>query len=109
MDHSNAAGRKLSGIYKRKTTGHLVKLNKKDIAVFRYGQNVFAIDEKCPHVGMYLMKIHIKFCYAILCYAIINYIILHYVVYCIISYFKIEGNKLLYASQHFVQNTDFKA
>jgi len=51
VNHSNAAGTKLSGIYKRKTTGQVVKLNKKEIAIFRYGQSVFAIDEKCPHVG----------------------------------------------------------
>ena len=31
----------------------------------------------------------------ILCCAIIYYIMLHYVMHCIISYFNIEGNKLL--------------
>jgi len=32
-------------------TGTAVFLNGKKIALFRYGERVFAIDEKCPHMG----------------------------------------------------------
>ena len=42
----------LSAIQSKKATGHVVNQNRKDIALFRYGNDVFAIDEKCPHVGM---------------------------------------------------------
>eukprot|EP00794_Sanderia_malayensis_P018086 gene18086-19893_t len=36
---------------KKSKGGKLVRVNKKEIAIFRYGDTVFAIDEKCPHAG----------------------------------------------------------
>ncbi|OWF41668.1 Rieske domain-containing protein-like [Mizuhopecten yessoensis] len=32
-------------------TGSLVDCNKMKIALFRHGERVFAVDEKCPHAG----------------------------------------------------------
>ena len=43
--------RRLSAIETKMKSGHLIYQNSKEIAVFRYGKCVYAIDEKCPHVG----------------------------------------------------------
>ncbi|KAK3102939.1 hypothetical protein FSP39_015110 [Pinctada imbricata] len=41
-----------NGLVRQKSrTGAVVNSNEKKIAVFRYGNQVFAIDEKCPHLG----------------------------------------------------------
>ncbi|XP_047494043.1 Rieske domain-containing protein-like [Penaeus chinensis] len=32
-------------------TGSLVKVNEQDVALFRYGDVVYAISEHCPHAG----------------------------------------------------------
>lgn len=51
-DIKSATMKRISAIrMKKKKTGELINHNKKDIALFRYGPNVFAIDEKCPHLG----------------------------------------------------------
>ena len=36
---------------KKAQTGSMVVCNEKKIALFRYGSVVFAIDERCPHMG----------------------------------------------------------
>lgn len=37
----------------RKCFGHTVTVNDEEIALFRIGDEVFAIQAKCPHLGMY--------------------------------------------------------
>lgn len=34
-------------------TGSLINCNEQKIALFRHGEDVFAINEKCPHAGAY--------------------------------------------------------
>ena len=41
-------------------TGSLVEVNEKKVALFRYGENVYAIDEKCPHAGKKLIQSYIR-------------------------------------------------
>ena len=36
---------------RKQMTGTLVKLNYEDLALFRYGNRVFAVGERCPHMG----------------------------------------------------------
>ena len=43
--------KKVSAFARKSSNGKLVEVNKKSIAIFRFGSEVFAIDEKCPHVG----------------------------------------------------------
>eukprot|EP00112_Aurelia_sp_Birch-Aquarium-sp1_P026253 Seg92.3 transcript_id=Seg92.3/GoldUCD/mRNA.D3Y31 product="Rieske domain-containing protein" protein_id=Seg92.3/GoldUCD/D3Y31 len=43
--------RRLSAIETKMKSGHLIHQNCKEIALFRYGEGVYAIDERCPHVG----------------------------------------------------------
>lgn len=35
-------------------TGSRVKVNEQEVALFRYGDIVYAISEQCPHAGMYV-------------------------------------------------------
>lgn len=37
-------------------TGSLVKVNEQDVALFRYGDIVYAISEHCPHAGKLLIR-----------------------------------------------------
>lgn len=39
-------------------TGDLVSCNEEEIAVFRYHDRVYAIKEKCPHLGIRNIKDH---------------------------------------------------
>jgi len=32
-------------------TGHLIRVNEVDLALFRYKDGVYAVNEKCPHAG----------------------------------------------------------
>ena len=48
--------KKMQAIKNEYKSGKLVKINKKEIAIFRYGEKVFAIDEKCPHVGKHSLS-----------------------------------------------------
>lgn len=32
-------------------TGHVVKVNGEEIALFRFGDDILAVKEKCPHQG----------------------------------------------------------
>lgn len=41
-------------------TGTLVTCNDKKIALFRFGAEIYAIDEKCPHMGEYLSTRYFK-------------------------------------------------
>ena len=50
MNHGKQM-RKITAVEHNKKSGQLIHLNKKEIAVFRYGERVYAIDEKCPHLG----------------------------------------------------------
>ncbi|XP_065070570.1 uncharacterized protein LOC135695411 isoform X2 [Rhopilema esculentum] len=43
--------RKITAVEHNTKSGQLIHLNKKEIAVFRYGERAYAIDEKCPHLG----------------------------------------------------------
>ena len=57
FDYAKTTKTRITSTHSRKPTGRLINHNKKEIALFRYGQDVFAIDEKCPHVGMYVLNV----------------------------------------------------
>ena len=37
--------------------GKKINVNGRDIALFHYRNTLYAMDEKCPHLGMYAIKV----------------------------------------------------
>ncbi|XP_069110239.1 Rieske domain-containing protein-like [Argopecten irradians] len=49
---SSVAVPQKNGLFRQNShTGSLVECNKMKIALFRHGEQVFAVNEKCPHAG----------------------------------------------------------
>ena len=52
---SNSMSVKKPGLLRQNSqSGSLVECNEEKIAVFKHGEKVYAILEKCPHAGQYI-------------------------------------------------------
>ena len=51
---------KFTSCHLGKATGKLAKVNDRQIALIKFKGKVFAMDEKCPHLGM---RLHVNYDY----------------------------------------------